>query len=280
MKKSATLLTGNYITCRLRGRTGNMMFELAHGYAKALKYNRQFIAPLENGVEVFQQNLFRKLDFYNTEALETKTIHAPFKYAALEPPIDTPTAFSGYYQSEKYFEGFAEAVKSLYSPPPEFIEKAIAEYPFLNTSTVAVISVRRGDYLTQPSHHPVVDLTYINEAYKQLPPHDVLLVMSDDIEWCKENIKLPNIVFSDNTKFWNQEGIWLLSLCDHFIISNSTFSWWGAWLSRAPSKVVIAPETWFGPDIIENTDDLYCPGWIKIPTVYENGFITTNIVKN
>ena len=280
MKKSTTLLTDNYITCRLRGRTGNMMFELAHGYAKALKYNRQFIAPLENGAELFQQNLFRKVDFYNTELFENTIIHAPFHYTSLEPYVDTPTVFSGYYQSEKYFEGFAEAVKSLYFPPPEFIEKAIAEYPFLGTSTVAAISVRRGDYLTQSSYHPVVDLTYINEAYKQLPPHDVLLVMSDDIEWCKENINLPNVVFSDNTKFWNHEGIWLLSLCDHFIISNSTFSWWGAWLSRASNKIVIAPETWFGPDIIENTDDLYCPGWIKIPTVYENGFIIANKLKS
>lgn len=267
-------LTDNYITCQLRGRTGNVMFELAHGYAKALKYNRQFIAPLENTEEALKNTLFRKLDFHRLDISDSTIIHAPFNYVELEPHNNTPTVFNGYYQSEKYFEGFTEAIRSLYHPPPEFIEKAITEYPFLNASTVAAINVRRGDYLTQPSYHPVVDITYINEAYKQLPPHDILLIMSDDIEWCKENIKLPNMVFNDNTKFWNQEGIWLLSLCDHFIISNSTFSWWGAWLSNSKNKVVIAPDTWFGPDITENVEDLYCSNWIKVPTVYDNGTIT------
>ena len=114
------------------------------------------------------------------------------------------------------------------------------------------------------------------EAYKHLPPHDKLLIMSDDIEWCKQNINLPNVVFSDNSKFWDGTGLWLLSLCHHFIISNSTYSWWGAWLSRNNNKTIISPSTWFGPDINENTSDIYCNGWIKIPTKYSEGKIILN----
>ena len=87
------------------------------------------------------------------------------------------------------------------------------------------------------------------------------------------NINLPNMVFNDNSKFWDEEGIWLLSLCHHFIISNSTFSWWGAWMSRNPNKIVISPSTWFGPGVKEDPKDIWCDGWIKILTKYDNGFI-------
>ena len=119
----------------------------------------------------------------------------------------------------------------------------------------------------------MVSLDYIRAAFKYLPKHDKVLVMSDDVEWCKENIKLPNVIFSDNSKFWDEYGIWLLSMCHHFIISNSTFSWWGAWLSDYKDKVVITPSTWFGPNVEYKSDDIYCKDWIKIPTEYKDGRI-------
>jgi hypothetical protein len=80
-----------------------------------------------------------------------------------------------------------------------------------------------------------------------------------------------NIIF--NEKYWDCEALWLLSLCDHFIISNSTFSWWGAWLSRSDNKIVISPSTWFGPDVAEDSKDIWCDSWIKIPTYWDDGFI-------
>lgn len=141
----------------------------------------------------------------------------------------------------------------------------------LTNSVVVAINVRRGDYLTQPRRHPVVTLPYIQEAIKRLPKHDVILVVSDDIAWCKENIKESNVVFAE--KYFDQEALWLLSLCDHYIISNSTFSWWGAYLSRNPNKVVVSPSTWFGPDVAENPQDIWCDGWIKIDTKWEDGYI-------
>ena len=170
-------------------------------------------------------------------------------------------------------ELYNQVVKDLYSPTLEFTQKALKDFPFLNNLVVAALNVRRGDYLTQPTRHPVITLDYINEAYRNLPQHDILLIMSDDINWCKENIKLPNSVFVDPSKYWDHEGIWLLSLCDHFIISNSTFSWWGAWLSKTNNKIVISPDTWFGPDVAEDPKDIWCDNWIKIPTYWNNGLI-------
>jgi hypothetical protein len=253
------------------------MFQIAHGYAKALEFNRQFVVPYQESTSSHLENtLFRKIPFSiktSTQSFDVKTIWGKFNFEELHPSENTPTAFAGWYQSEKYFKKFKEPVIDLFSPPISFLNKVFQIYPFFRNRIVAAINVRRGDYLTQPNRHPVVSKEYIENAYQRLPFHDKLLVVSDDIEWCKDNLKLPNTVFNDNSIFWDAEALWLLSLCDHFVISNSTFSWWGAYLSRSEDKTVIAPETWFGPEIQEPTQDLYCDDWIKLKTYYQDGQI-------
>jgi hypothetical protein len=269
------MLQRNYITSRLQGRTGNMMFQIAHAYAKSLEFNRQFVVPKsESSSGHLEKTLFRKLDFninLSNQTEDTKTVWVPFTYENIKPFNENPTAYAGWFQSDKFFKNYSEIIKDLYSPTKEFVTKATTEFPFLTNSTVGAINVRRGDYLTQPRRHPVVTLDYIYEAYKHLPNCDKIIVLSDDIVWCKENIKLPNLVFVENYR--DCEALWLLSLCDHFIISNSSFSWWGAYLSRTENKVVITPETWFGPDVAEDPKDIWCDGWIKIPTIWKDGFI-------
>jgi hypothetical protein len=275
-------LQQNYITSRLQGRTGNMMFQIAHGLAKSLKYKRQFVVPSEeSSSKHLEKNLFRRLNFTIKKSPTSdfsKYIHSPFHYTDLDiPSNDKPTVYVGWFQSEKFFEEYSQTIKDLYSPTYDFIQKALKDFPFLKDSIVAAINVRRGDYLTQPTRHPVITIEYINEAYKQLPPHDKLIIMSDDITWCKANINLPNCIFIEPNKYWDHEGIWLLSLCDHFIISNSSFSWWGAWLSENIDKKVIAPSIWVGPDIDDDMKDIWCDNWIKIPTKYNNGQIILDL---
>ena len=269
-------MTNNYITSRLQGRTGNMMFQIAHGFAKSLEFNRQFIVPShESSSGHLEKTLFRKLDFnFQRTPPEDISNHvfAPFHYINIEDPkIDVPTVYIGWYQSENYFLKYNEVIKDLFSPTLEFEERAKKDFPFLGNSIVGAINVRRGDYLTQPTRHPVITIDYINESLKHLPSCDHILVLSDDIPWCRENIKIPNVIFVDN--YIDCDGLWLLSLCNHYIISNSTFSWWGAYLSRYINKTVIAPDTWFGPDIKEITEDLYGENWIKIPTKWVDGFL-------
>jgi GR25 family glycosyltransferase involved in LPS biosynthesis len=280
-KKTMHTLNRNYVTCALHARTGNMMFQIANAYTQSLIHNRQFIAPrFQSSSGHLEKTLFRKIDFFLNHTNDIPSprmdVTGEFTFHTVPPPGRwEPTIYSGFYQSEKFFGNYKEQIRSLFSPTSEFKEKAYKEYPFLKDHIVAAINVRRGDYIGQCARHPVASLEYIKEAYKQLPPHEKLLIMSDDIEWCKQNIDLPNTVFNDNDKFWDGEGIWLLSMCDHFIISNSTFSWWGAWLSNYDRKVVIAPSTWFGPDMDSNivSNDIYCDGWIKIPTKFQDGFI-------
>jgi hypothetical protein len=271
-------MENNYITCRLEGRTGNLMFEVANVLNQSIIHQREFVIPrFEKRLSHLESTLFRKIDKWIDDVdkiEESKEYHGLFEFHQVPNPHDNiPTIYSGYYQSEKFFEKVKDEVRDLFSPPSDFFEKVYKEYPFFKNEIVVGINIRRGDYLKVSNRHPVVSLDYIQGSFKYLPKHDKVLVMSDDIEWCKENIKLPNIVFSDNSKFWDEYGIWLLSLCHHFIISNSTFSWWGAWLSNYKDKVVITPSTWFGPKIEYSSDDICCDDWIKIPTEYKDGRI-------
>lgn len=268
-------LSNDYITCRLQGRTGNIMFQIANGYVQSLRHNRQFVVPRkESSTSHLEKGLFRKFDFY-IDTIPSREVSehiwAPFTFEQFSPANGKPTAFCGWFQSEKYFGEYKEVIRSAFSPTSEFIQRAKTDFPFLSSARVAAINVRRGDYLTQPRHHPVVTLDYIEAARKLLPPHDYTIVLSDDFEWCKNNIKGNNIVFP--TSYVDQDAMWLLSMCDDFIISNSTFSWWGAYLSGTKDKVVISPSTWFGPDIKEDPKDVWCEGWIKIDTKWEDGYI-------
>lgn len=276
------MFENNCIISRLQGRTGNMMFQIAHGYSKALEYNRQFVVPKEESSSSgFENNLFKKITFNikkSEDIPNAEMIQGTFHFTDLPPFDHKPTIFSGWFQSEKYFGKYTEPVRDLFYPPKEFVEQALRDFPFLfESSKTVAINVRRGDYLTQSHNHPVVTKEYIEQAYKLLPPHKHTLVVSDDIDWCKDHINIDNTVYIDpawyDGKYWDHQGIWLLSLCDYFVISNSTFSWWGAWLSRSKDKVVVAPSTWFGTGIQEKTDDIYCKDWIKLQTYYENGEI-------
>ncbi len=84
-------------------------------------------------------------------------------------------------------------------------------------------------------------------------------VFSNDIIWCREHLCAPSIQFVDwNTGKDSIFDMWLMTQCQHNIIANSSFSWWGAWLNRHEGKEVIAPKKWF---FHVQTPNIYCDGW-------------------
>jgi hypothetical protein len=89
-----------------------------------------------------------------------------------------------------------------------------------------------------------------------------IFIFSDDIDWCKENLNIKyDHTFIENTE--PIEDIRLMTSCNHNVIANSTFSWWGAWLNTNPSKIVIAPKKWFNDSRI-NIMDLIPKEWTRL----------------
>ena len=122
--------------------------------------------------------------------------------------------------------------------------------------------IRRTDYTTSNGYHPVQTVEYYKKALEIIGEYDKLFIFSDDIEWCRNNLKFDNMIFIEgNTDI---EDLYLISLCKHNIIANSSFSWWGAWLNKNPNKKVIAPSKWFGDMANLNESDIVPEGWIRI----------------
>jgi len=136
------------------------------------------------------------------------------------------------------------------------------KYNILNKDTVS-IHVRRGDYTNLQHIHPLQSIEYYENAYNIIDDKSInVLVFSDDIEWCKNNIKFENITYIEGET--NIVDMYIMSLCTHNIIANSSFSWWGAWLNNNKNKKVIAPINWFGSQSNLYTGDIIPKKWIII----------------
>jgi hypothetical protein len=133
--------------------------------------------------------------------------------------------------------------------------------------------VRRGDYLNLPERYPFVGKYYLKNAMRQFNGHKVAFIFtSDDIDWCKKNFKGDNIFYSEgNSEYFD---LFLATKCAHNILSNSTFSWWGAYLNRNKRKQVIAPQRWYGPVLNREANakegELIPKDWIQMKCKWDN----------
>jgi hypothetical protein len=253
---------------------------IAHAYSHALDYKARFtLSKHDVDISDYSDNIYRKLDFSINYINDLKNdesyinIGNTFHYSPITLPDNKNIIFNGYFQSEKFFLSNSLKVKRLFSPTDEFIKKYHNKFPFLTNDDTVVINVRRGDYLHYPKQHPVISKEYIFKSLKYITNDKSLpvIVISDDIEWCKENLKIDNAHFIDDILPW--EALWLISLCKHFIISNSSFSWWGAYLGEKENSIVLCPDIWFGPKISLPIFDIYKDSWVKVPTYYEEGVL-------
>ncbi len=181
------------------------------------------------------------------------------------------TCLEGFWQSEQYFADVANTIRadfSLASAPNA--QNAALLRQIKNTNAVS-LHVRRGDYVTNKGaneFHGTNPLNYYRAAIEKLVktvhrPH--FYVFSDDPEWCKDNLdtKYAMTFVDHNPPDKGYEDMRLMSSCQHHIIANSSFSWWGAWLNPSPAKTVIAPRRWFN-DATINTDDVIPSSWVRI----------------
>lgn len=176
----------------------------------------------------------------------------------------------GYWQSEKYFTNIQDIIRrefQIKTPPNPNNESMIKR---IKTTDAVAVHIRRGDYVSDKnanSVHGSATLNYYTKAAKIIiysVKSPTFFIFSDDPQWVKENLSLPNsMIFIDhNGPEKNYEDLRLMSFCKHHIIANSTFSWWGAWLANNENQKVIAPLKWFN----NNTDtrDLIPAHWERI----------------
>ena len=257
------------IAAKLMGGLGNMMFQIATTYSLSLDNDDECAFSLADGnfmksvvdrfgdyedAHCYEENIFRRINIL--ERCPPITYREPsFEYRGI--PYHPHMCLQGYFQSEKYFVHNREKILDLFelSVPIKYEGLFVHDVPLVS------VHVRRGDYLKFSKFHPPCSMDYYEAALRNLDmPKATLVVFSDDIEWCKNNFSTTCIFVEGNS---DVEDLSLMSKCDHHIIANSSFSWWGAWMNSHPEKEVIAPLRWFGangPSKI--TKDLYCDGWI------------------
>ncbi len=262
------------------GRLGNQLFQFAGTIGTARKLGYEVAFPVENTTnavtEHFSNGEVLDIHFdipkvFNLDNNILKPKHAItthnkaserfFHFDESLFNIADDCDLSGYLQTEKYFEHVSDEIKGLLTFREEIQSAANAIFPRSEYQTVS-IHLRRGDYANLQQFHPVCDVEYYSAALENFCDNYYnFVVFSDDIEYCKNMFEeQENLLFLDNKDPF--VDLCLMSMCDHNIIANSSFSWWGAWLNKNENKKVVAPKKWFGPAYQHNTSDLYCKNWI------------------
>jgi hypothetical protein len=257
------------------GRFGNQLFQFAStiGIARKMGYDVFFPkSNISNGIpdkNADNKPFIAKLDivdcfdiddkyFSNNIVVNSQVSERFFHFDEQLFNINDNVNIDGYLQSEKYFEHCKDEIIDVLKIKPYFIEIANELLPKTDKELVA-IHIRRGDYVHISDYHSLNGVEFVNSAVERLGNKDKyhFVVCSDDAKWCEEIWGSDEnfTVIKSNSSYIDFA---IMTLCDHFIISNSSFSWWGSYLSKNPDKIVIAPKNWFGPKATNNdTTDLY-----------------------
>ena len=166
----------------------------------------------------------------------------------------------GFFQTEKYFKHIEDTIrrdfifkKRIRDECKEIVEEVFDQDPI-------ALHIRRGDFLINSGNHHNLSLDWYEKALKKFDPDREVIIFSDDIFWAsaQELFKPDRFIISDGNSSYHD--LFMMTQCSDFIIANSTFSWWGAWLANTGR--VIAPSKWFGPNNAHlNTQDLYPSHW-------------------
>lgn len=258
---------------------GNWMFQ----YATALALQDEVIGYLEDGAA--EKKLSAYGDIFGglrliKERPQVREYNEPrFLYQEIPSELKTGDWFlRGFYQSERYFD--REKTLKLFGPTAERVAYLRGKYgDWIDRPNVTGISVRRGDYLWKAQWHPFVGKKFFRDCIKRLSECNDFIVCSDDIPWCRKwfpkAFPTKRFLFVEGESVLDQ--LYIHTLCKNNIVSNSSFSWWGAWLNTNPTKRVLAPSQWFGFAFEREGMDwssIYAEGW----EIVENGYTTTRYI--
>ena len=265
------------IAIQLNGGLGNQLFQYATARAHALKQNELPYLDLsllkeQNAANKFHLDSFKIKADYNLSYWQRWWFHNVTKKklnrfteeSYKENLIPRENVYlKGYWQNRSYFHDIREKLIAEIRPVSEFSSSILSRIK--KTESVAV-HIRRGDYTGNDLHEVCTPLYFMNAMnfIRSQIPAPLFFIFSDDIGYCKEQIKN-----SDDIIFVEEKDIiasfWLMKNCRHFVLSNSSYSWWAQYLSRE-QNIITAPPHWFNDSRI-NTRGIYFSHWKIIETV-------------
>lgn len=217
-----------------KGHLGNQLFQIASTIGIAIENQQQFGFPKWSHSDYFRNSLPIKVD-HCFIVYDEKNYHYEF------PKLDCNNYdLDGWFQSEKYFD--STKAKYYFEFKEELIEKIRCQFEKAFRKKTILISIRRGDFVNHPDYFQLPIHFYLNSLIQFFPDWQSrnLIILSDDVNYCKFHFSfLDNAFFGDGLN--SVEQLCLGSLCDDFIISNSTFSWWTAWLGEKKGSKIIRP---------------------------------------
>jgi len=259
------------------GRLGNQMFQYAALRGLARNIGADITIPyypdaVDDGIgNMLRTELFDSFDLrVNTGLLNNG--HAPVLQERqfhfddeLFRMCPDHVSLQGYFQTEKYFKHIEDEIREDFIFHPEI--SAPCKELIENVDNPIALHVRRTDYVTNSENHFNLPIKYYEAALKHFDDDRNVIVFSDDPEWCKQQDLFSDDRFMVSENDDNRVDLCLMSMCNDFIIANSSYSWWGAWLSANKDKKVIAPVQWFGKTGYtkdHDTKDLIPNDWIRI----------------
>lgn len=264
------------ITVVIQGGLGNQLFQFAYGRAltekgKDVIYNVSFFSDNKKYTKrSYQLNNFLLSDFIKTETISKKQkfttrvlnkLDVDRRVRYVKQPNDNYVA-DGYFTSEKYFSSIrAILLKEIVIKEPSALYLEWVKR-IKNNDNAVVVHARRSDFIN--SGFVNLDETYYKKALSYFGSDMEIFAFSDDIDWLKRTLNRPVIQVSGQGLKDYEEMI-LMTKAKNFIIANSTFSWWGAWLSPYKDKKVIAPKKWFKSRFWYRANkDIVPDSWIQI----------------
>jgi len=244
------------------GRLGNQLFQYASMIGISKKFGAHLKLPTWKCADYFEGDfpVGSEDELWGREVKETTFCYVPDWPAIKENEI---VDVYGYLQSYKYWQDYEKEVRSALTFKKEFVERVKQTIKFDTKLNPIALSIRRGDYVGNPNYHllPIIGYYYkaLIEFFDDWKERDVI-IFSDDIPYCRNHFGcLPNVTFSENNS--DIEDVCLMAQCDDFIIGNSTFSWWGSYLSTALHKTIIRPVHHFNGQLLRKNDikDYYPP---------------------
>lgn len=274
------------VLVRLLGGLANQIFQYALGRATAIRTGallrfdtRDLDSDTLRDYALDQLNVrgrrasLAELDYFlNAGARDVTVVREnSFEFDPAVQLVRAPVYLDGYWQSERYFYDCAAVLRndiSLARPFTRIGEELAAR---MDDSVSVSVHVRRGDYISNSrtnAYHGAVSKEYINSAIRHIDtqyPGSVFFIFSDDLDWARDNLDAEGraVFVTDRPDASDAEDLILMGRCKHHILSNSSFSWWGAWLNPSLRKTVVAPSPWFAEQSL-NTRDLYGPEWIRL----------------